>query len=79
MTRIVVDEALLGKLRNLTETLELVNSDGRVLAKVLPSVDLSEYELTEPPPLTEEEIQRRLDPSEPRYTTAEVLAYLEKL
>ncbi|HEY7155818.1 MAG TPA: hypothetical protein VH575_17780 [Gemmataceae bacterium] len=77
MTRVIVDETLLSKLHNLSQPLELCDQAGRVLAQVVPTLDLSEYEPWEPP-ISEEELQRREQETE-SYTTAEVLAYLETL
>jgi hypothetical protein len=78
MTRIVVDEALKDRLLGLHQPLELCDESGQVLARVLPAVDLSAYEPWEPQ-ISAEEIRRRLAPGRKRYTTAEVLAYLESL
>jgi hypothetical protein len=78
MTRIVVDVALRSKLQNLTEPLELCDESGRVLARVTPTRDLSEYEPLEPQ-ISDEELVRRSQSNEKTFTTAEVLAYLEKL
>jgi hypothetical protein len=77
MTRIIVDDALRGKLHNLAERLELCDESGRVLGQVFPALDLSHYEPWEPQ-ISEEELQRREQETE-SYTTAEVLAYLESL
>lgn len=77
MTRVVIDADMLAKLRNLEEPLELCDESGRVLARVNPAIDWSQYEfLTEE--ISEEEKQRRLA-SDPRYTTQEVLEHLEQL
>ena len=78
MTRVIVDEALLSKLHNLTEPLELCNASGKVLARLHPTMDLSEYENLEPT-ISKEELERRRQNKGKTYTTAEVLAYLEKL
>ena len=67
MTRVIVDETLRSKLHNLSEVLELCDESGRVVARVTPVE----------PQLSEEELQRR--EQEPDYSTAEVLAHLEKL
>lgn len=77
MTRVIVDEALLSKLHNLTQPLELCDSSGQVLGRVFPALDLSDYEPWEPPS-SEEELQRREQETE-SYSTAEVLAYLQSL
>jgi hypothetical protein len=78
MTRIVVNETLLSQLHNLTEPLELYDQRGRLLGRVFPAPEQGDYEQVEPP-ISEEELQRREQSGEKRYTTAEVLAYLEKL
>ncbi len=77
MTKVILDQALRNKLGDLTQPLELCDESGRVLAQVTPLPDLSEYEPWEPP-ISEEELQRREQETE-SYSTAEVLAYLEKL
>ena len=77
MTKVVVDETLRSKLHNLSQPLELCDESGRVLGRVFPALDLSEYEPWEPP-ISEEELQRREQETE-SYTTSEVLAYLESL
>jgi hypothetical protein len=77
MTRIVVDETLLSRLRNLAEPLELCDASGRVLGRFVPEFDPAEYDLE--PKITEEELDRRRNSGEKCYTTAEVLAYLESL
>lgn len=78
MTRVIVDEVLLNKLLDLTQPIELCDESGQILGRVLPACDLSEYEPGEPP-IDEEELQRRERSNERRQTTAELLAYLEKL
>lgn len=78
MTRISLDAELRAKLLNLTQPLELCDDSGHVVARLFPLVDLSQYEQWEPP-ISEEELRRREQSGEKRYTTAEVLAYLEKL
>ncbi len=78
MTRITLDADLRSKLLDLTQPLELCDESGRVLARVLPAIDPSLYEGLEPQ-ISEEELQRRWQSKGKTYTTAEVLAYLEKL
>jgi hypothetical protein len=75
MTRIIVDEALRSKLHNLAEPLELCDEAGRVLARLTPLADLSQYEPWEPP-ISEEELRRR-EQSDKWYTTEQVLAHLK--
>jgi hypothetical protein len=78
MGRIIVDEALRAKLQNFSTPLELCDESGRVLGRLFPAIDLSQYEPWEPP-ISDEELRRREQSDEKRYTTAEVLARLEKL
>jgi hypothetical protein len=77
MTRLILDDALKAKLHNLTEPLELCDPSGRVLARVVPHYDPDEYDLE--PKISQEEIERISASEEKGFTTAEVLAYLEKL
>jgi hypothetical protein len=78
MIRIVVDADLLKKLHNLTEPLELADTSGRLLGRVLPAVDPERFEGLEPQ-ISREEMRRRKENKGKTYTTAEVLAYLENL
>jgi hypothetical protein len=78
MTKIIADEMLRSSLHNFSQALELCDESGRVLGRFFPALDLSEYEPCESP-TSEAELRRRQQSSERRYTTAEVLAYLEKL
>lgn len=78
MTRIIVDDVLREKLQNFARPLEICDENGRVFGRLFPVPDLSQYEPVGPQ-VSEEEIQRRMRSNEKRYTTAEVLAYLEKL
>jgi hypothetical protein len=78
MTRIVLDASLRQKLQDLREPLELCNESGQVLARLIPILDRSRYGPLEPQ-VSEEELLRRSQSDEKTYTTAEVLAFLEKL
>jgi len=78
MTRVVLDANLREKLGNLAQPLELCDESGRVLGRVFPTPDPARLEPREPQ-VSEEELDRREQANEKRYTTAEVLAYLEKL
>jgi hypothetical protein len=77
--KIIVDETLRTRLHNLTETVDLCDASGQILARVVPAppFDASDWEAFEPAPLSEEELERRRN--EPTFSTAEVLAFLEKL
>jgi hypothetical protein len=78
MTQVLVTETLRSMLHNLSQPLELCDESGQILACVFPMLDLSQYEPLEPQ-ISREEMQRRKQSKGKRYTTAEVLAYLEKL
>jgi len=73
MTRVLVDDVLLGKLRHFREPLELCDAAGMVVARVTPVAPPND--LQEPPPLSEEELQRREEEAD--FSTAELLACLE--
>ena len=59
MTQIVIDAALRGKLHDLRQPLELCDESGQVLAWITPVLNPTEVRSMEPPPLNEEELQRR--------------------
>ena len=77
MPKITLDEVLASKLHELSQVVELCDPSGRVLGRFVPLIDLSEWEPISPD-VSEEELDRR-EKSTERYTTAEVLAHLEKL
>jgi hypothetical protein len=77
MTRIILDADMRMKLLGVMQPLELCDESGQVLGRVIPTIDRTKIKGAEPE-ISEEELQRREnEPGE--YTTAEVLAYLEKL
>jgi hypothetical protein len=78
MNRIVVNSNLDKALRDVGEPVELCDEAGRVLGHYFPAVDLSQYGPLEPQ-ISEEELDRRERENQKRYTTAEVLRYLESL
>lgn len=77
MKSVPVDDVLRSKLENLTVPLAICDESGRVLARVVPQADLSDYELTEPR-ISVEELRRRKN-SDQWYTTAQVLDHLRDL
>jgi hypothetical protein len=77
MTRIVINAEIRKLLHNLSEPVELCDDAGRVVARVTPTVDLSEWDVAEPED-DEAELQRRERETE-SFTTDEVMSYLEKL
>jgi hypothetical protein len=78
MTQITVDAALAKMLSESLGPAELCDPAGRVLGRFVPLIDLTKWEPLSPD-ISEEEIESRMKSKEKCYTTAEVLAHLEKL
>ena len=78
MSQIILDANVSSQLHKLMHAVELCDPSGRVLGRFVPLIDLSEWEPISPE-VSEEELDRRSKSKEKRYTTAEVLAHLEKL
>lgn len=76
MTRVIVNETLRSLLPDLSQRLEFCDENGKVLGRFHPETPV--YIGKEPPPLTEKELRLR-ETEESTYTTAEVMAYLERL
>jgi hypothetical protein len=76
MTKVMIDATTRSKLLDLTQPMEFCDESGRLLGRFTPFNESSSEKGIEPQ-LTEEELQRR--EQEPDYSTAEMLAYLEKL
>jgi hypothetical protein len=80
MTRVTIDADLRKKLLNCATPLELCDERGTVLARLMPSTPLTDpedwIELT--PPVSDEELQRRLNSDEPTYSTEEVIGMIKK-
>ncbi len=73
MTKITLDPNLRERLPDLTQPFEVCDEAGTTIGKYLPSTD------SKKPPIKKEEIERRKRNKGNTYTTAEVLAHLEKL
>lgn len=80
MSKFPLDATMFESLRSLTHPVDMCGPDGRSAGKFYPKIDWSEWEPLNPnePEVTDEELRRRVE-NEPRHTTAEVLARLEKL
>ena len=78
MTRVVLDADSASRLYDVSHTVELCDPSGRVLGRFIPASDLSQWEPMIPD-VTEDELERREQSNEKRYSTAEVLAHLENL
>ena len=74
MPTVTLDAAACTVLRGQTQPVIVQDESGTVLGQFVPRPAGKPYT---PPPLSEEEYQRRMN--EPSYSTAEVLAMLEKL
>ena len=77
MIQIILDAGVSSQLHNLNHTVELCDPSGRVLGRFVPLIDLSEWQPLSPD-VSEEELDRRAQSKEKRYTTAEVLAHIAK-
>ena len=77
MKSVPVDDVLRSKLANFTVPLAICDESGRILARVLPQPDVSDYELTGPQ--ISDDVVRRRKNSDHWYTTAEVLEHLRGL
>ena len=77
MTQILVDRAMLEKMRQATDGAEFVDDTGSFVGTYLPPLPPSHEPGWVPPPLSADELQRIL--SGPRYTTEEVLEHLRSL
>ena len=77
MTQLILDATVSSRLNALTHSVELCDPSGKVLGRFVPLIDLSQWEPVSPE-ASEEELDRREQAGEKRYTTAEVLAYLEQ-
>jgi hypothetical protein len=75
MPRIVVDETLHQKLPTWHQIVELVDANGNLLGSFVPGMPA---ESNDPEP-TEDELRRLEQIPGPNYTTAQVLAHLERL
>lgn len=78
MPQIILDANLSGRLHQLGQAVELCDPAGKVIGRFVPIVDLSRWEPVTPD-VSQEELDRRACSNEKRYSTAEVLAHLEKL
>lgn len=77
MTRVTADDLLRNRLANFSMPLEICDEEGRILARVVPGADASEYVLDEP--VFDEAELRRQEASGVWYSTAEVLGRLRSL
>jgi hypothetical protein len=76
MTRVILDDAALAKLRRVTTTAEVCDPEGHVIGQFIPIVSSVPYVGLEPD-ISEEELQRRERQGGGR-TLAEIMKDLEK-
>jgi hypothetical protein len=75
---VTLDPTTARQLQGLGQVVDLRDPSGRLLGRFVPATDLAEWEPASPE-VSEEELNRRAQSAEKRFTTAEVLAHLEKL
>jgi hypothetical protein len=78
MTQIRLDAMMSAQLHQLAGPVELCDPAGRVLGCFVPSADLTDW-VPVMPEVSEAELDRREASAERRYSTAEVVAHLERL
>jgi hypothetical protein len=77
MALVTLDAPTSAKFRDQSQSVVVQDETGRVLGRFFPQLTAEQWKELDPPPITEEEMQQLL--SEPTYTTAEVICYLESL
>jgi len=77
MSKLILDATVLRKLLEFKQPVEVCDQGGHVVGHFFPRLDPADWDLE--PEISEAEIERRSRSNEPTYTTAEVLAHLEKL
>jgi hypothetical protein len=78
MSQFILDANSLQMLPTLTQPVDLCDSSGRVLGRFVPKIDLSEWEIVGQE-VSAEELRKREESGQKRYSTAEVIAHLESL
>ena len=77
MTQIMLDATAASRLCRVKEPVQICDPDGHVIGQFIPTIDTSEWQPVSPD-ISEDELERRSKSNQKRYTTAEVLAHLEK-
>ena len=78
MPQIILDAATIAKLTDLAAPLDVCDEQGKVVGYFRPRLDPTKYGPLEPQ-VSDEELRRRANSNERRYTTAEVLEHLRQL
>jgi hypothetical protein len=77
MTQIILDASATIRLGRVREPVQICDSEGHIIGQFIPLLNMSDWEPASPD-ISEDELERRSKSDEKRYTTAEVLAHLEK-
>ena len=75
---ILFDARMATRRQNFPHAVELCDPSGKVLGRFVPIIDVSRWD-SMTPEISDEELDRRFNSNERRYTTAEVLAHLNSL
>ena len=78
MSQMILTFDVASRFESLKDPIQICDPAGRVLGRFFPESSMSRWEPISPE-ISEEELDRRQNSEERRYTTAEVLAYLENL
>jgi hypothetical protein len=78
MPQIFLDISVTNQLSKFDGPVEICDPLGKVVGRFVPRIEMYEWEQV-PPDISSEELLRRSKSTEKRYTTAEVIAHLEKL
>ena len=78
MIRIVLDAQTVERFHDLHEPLELCDTSGRVLARAMPVIDISQCDPVSPG-ITDEELRRRASSDGKGLSTPELIAHLGQL
>jgi len=78
MAQIILDNDTARTLHEFTACVDLCDPSGRVLGRFIPLHDMSNWEAVSPD-ISDEDIERRLNSNERKYTSAEVLTFLDSL
>jgi hypothetical protein len=78
VSAITLDASTAEKLTNIKESIRLCDPTGKVLGEFFPAFSMADWEPVTPD-ITEEELRRRENSQEKRYSTEEVLKHLEPL
>lgn len=73
----MLDATATSRLCRAKDAVEICDPEGHIIGQFIPLINMSDWEPISPD-VREDELERRSKSDEKRYTTAEVLAHLEK-